>query len=340
MYKFNFNKKFFISGKKIKNFSKPFIIAEIGNNHNQKFDNVKKLIDLAVKFKCDAVKFQLYKADDLVSKNDKNYKLFKSNELKLSWIKKINNYTRKNKILYFFSIFEKRYIKILEKINVPAYKIASSELLNFELLNAIAKTGKPIFISTGMSDPMDIYQSLNFLDRCGAKKIVLMQCSTSYPLKLEEVNLRIIDQYKKFFNNIPVGFSDHTTSIFTPSFAVAKGVSAIEKHFTLSNKMPGVDHSTSLNPENFKKMVDIISLAYKSNGYKTKYLLQDEKKFGRRYGLYFNKNLTKGNILKFKDITYLRPRLGESINSLELVINRKLKKPVKKNTPIKLDYFI
>ena len=336
---YKFNKEVKIGLRKIKNLNKPFIISEIGNNHNQNFVYLKKMIDYSIQNKCEAVKFQLYKAEDLVNKEDKNYKIFKANELNRNWVIQIKKYCSKKKILPFFSLFNHRDVKFLEKYNFFAYKIASSELLNFSLLEEVAKTNKIIFISAGMSDEVDIIQALNFLNKKGAKNIILLLCYSLYPQKIEKCNLNILDRWRKIFSDIPIGFSDHTRSVYTPAFAVSKGASVIEKHFTLNNNFRGPDHKTSLNQKDFLKMTKLINLSFTANGNYLKELDPLERKFGRRNGLYFKNNVSKGSHLTMDNIKIAQPRLGLSPSSIEMVLNRKLNKSAKKNKPINLNYF-
>ena len=339
MLEYKFKKEVAIKSRLIKNFNRPFIISEIGNNHNQKFSYLKKMIDHSIKNRCEAVKFQLYKAEDLVSRDDKNYKIFKSNELNIKWVKKIKDYCTKKKILPFFSIFNHKDVKFLEKYNFFAYKIASSELLNFKLLEEVFKTKKIIFISTGMADDLDIIQALNFLNKKGARKVVLLLCYSLYPQNLEQCNLNLIDKWRKLFNDMPIGLSDHTKSIYTPAFAVSKGACVIEKHFTLNNSLKGPDHKTSLNPKNFSKMTELINLSFIANGSSIKKLDPLEKKFGRRNGLYFKNKISKGSYLTIDEIEIRRPRLGLAPSAIEKVVNRMLIKSAKKNEPINLSYF-
>ena len=339
MLEYKFNKEVKIGLRKIKNLNKPFIISEIGNNHNQNFAYLKKMVDYSVQNKCEAVKFQLYKAEDLVNSEDKNYKIFKANELNHNWVKKIKDYCLKKKILPFFSLFNHNDVKFLEKYNFFAYKIASSELLNFDLLEAVAKTKKVIFISAGMSDEVDIIQALNFLNEKGAKNVVLLLCYSLYPQSLEKCNLNILDKWRKIFSDMPIGLSDHTKSVYTPSFAVSKGASVIEKHFTLNNNLKGPDHKTSLNPKDFSKMTKLIDLSFTANGSHVKKLDPLEKKFGRRNGIYFKNNISKGSYLTIDKIKIAQPRMGLSPSSIEMVLNRKLNKSAKKNKPINLSYF-
>lgn len=337
---FNFKKKFSIAGKKIYNFGEPYIIAEIGSNYDQSLSKIIKYINLSKKLGAHCVKFQLFKASDLLEKNNKNFKIFQQNELPVKWLKKISKFCKKKNIDFLCSPFSIQAVKSLKEIHICAYKIASSEILNFDLLNEIAKQKKPIILSSGMANLEDVILSLNYLKKKKCRKIALLQCTSNYPTDIIDLNLNVINTYKKLFNDIPVGLSDHSSSTISPALAVAKGSCIIEKHLTLNNKNTGPDHSYAMNPKEFRIMIENIKIAQKCNGSFNKKMHLLEKKYGRKKGIYYLKNFKKQHLVTFKDICVKNFKQGIQAKKIELIINRKLLKNVKKNEPVKKgDFF-
>ena len=185
-------------------------------------------------------------------------------------------------MLFFASLFNSRYISNLEKINTPVYKLASSEIDNFTLLKKLSNTNKPLLISTGMTDLENINKTITFLDKLKVNKIALLQCSSLYPQNINDLNLNVIETLKNKFPNIPIGFSDHSESIYPPAFAVSRGACIIEKHITIDKNDKGPDHSYALTTEQFSEMIKLINEAYKAGGKFTKELHEIEKKTARR----------------------------------------------------------
>jgi len=330
-----FKNQFKLGKRKIKNYKQPYVIAEIGSNYDQNLKKAFQYIELSKKLGADCVKFQLFKASNFFEEKDKNYDLFKKNELPIKWLKKISTYCKKKKIDFMCSPFSAELVNHLKKINVSAYKIASSEILNFDLLHEVVKQKKPIFLSTGMATFNDVVLSLKYLKKKKVKNITLLQCTSNYPTKIEDLNLNVIDTYKRSFNNIPVGLSDHSSSVLAPALAVSKGACVIEKHLTLNKNNSGPDHSYAMNPKNFKMMMKNIDLAFLCNGSsnKKKHLL--EKKFGRKKGLYFKKNLKKGRKISFSLIKVKSFKVGIRANDINKIINKKITKDVKIDQPIR-----
>ena len=334
----NFADKIILNNKTISKSNKPFIIAEIGSNFNQNLNLAKKLISSAKKCGADAVKFQLFKADILYPKNKdkKMNKLFKSIELKISWAKKLKEYSDKIGIIFFASAFDINSAKFLEKINVKLHKVASSELTNFKLINFLAKTKKPLLLSTGMSDMDDIYNALNI---CSSKRnfnVVVMQCGSMYPLTYNFVNLNVLNEYEKKFKTL-VGFSDHTKDNISSLVALGKNSIVFEKHFTLNKKSKGPDHFYALEPKELKIYIDQLKKGYKTLGSKKKDLLPIEKKFSRREGIYFKKDLSLGSKILRKHLYVKRPPLGLRSKYMKNILGKKLIRNVKKNEPLTMD---
>ncbi len=301
--------KFFIGERELSISNQPYIIAEIGSNFDQDFETACKLIDVAKKSGADAVKFQLFKSEALYPKKDELYNLFKKVELDPKWIPQLSEYCSKIKIDFLASAFDPLSLDILEKNEVIAHKIASSETTNLLLLNKVAKTGKPLIISTGMCDFVDIEEALCISYANKNHNICIMQCGSLYPLDSKNANLNVIDTFQKKYNHL-VGFSDHTLDNTAAITAVGVGARIFEKHITLDNKSKGPDHFYALEPNKFKSYVDAIKKSFLCLGSYDKNLLEDEKKIGRREGLYLSRNIKKGEIIKNTDIISKRPAIG------------------------------
>tara|TARA_B100000029_G_scaffold473429_1_gene514828 strand:+ start:1168 stop:2175 length:1008 start_codon:yes stop_codon:yes gene_type:complete len=301
--------KFEIDGKIIGSGYPPYVIAEAGSNFNQSLTVAKQLIDVAVDAKADAIKFQLFSADSLYSSTDPEYKLFKQVELNREWIPELYDYANSHNITFLASSFDKKSVDVLENVNIAAHKIASSETTNASLMAYIASKGRPIILSTGMCDLIDVQEAVNICKNNGCDSIAILQCSTIYPLPIEQANVSVIDLYQKIFS-APVGFSDHTMSNIASISAVAKGANVIEKHFTLDKSAEGPDHFYALEPDELKIFISSLHDAYSAIGNSKKDLLGEEREFGRREGIYAAKNIKKGEKITLDNIYLKRPALG------------------------------
>ena len=244
-----------------------FIIAEAGVNHSGKLSLAKKLIDLAADSGVDAIKFQNFKADQLILQNvskapyqkkitnpkQDQYSMLKLLEMDFKKTKALKEYCEKKKLLFLSTPFDEKSLNDLIKLNLDAYKISSTDINNPLLLKKIARLNKPIFLSTGMSLLKDVEKALKIISKFN-KKIVLLQCTANYPIKDNEANLNVIKTYKKKFK-ILTGFSDHTSGVGASPYSVAIGVAVIEKHFTLNKSFKGPDHKASLSPKELKLFV-------------------------------------------------------------------------------------
>ncbi|MCS7244072.1 MAG: N-acetylneuraminate synthase [Candidatus Calescibacterium sp.] len=256
-----------------------FIIAEAGVNHNGKIETAFEMIDIALYVEANAIKFQTYITEELVSESSvlaeyqklsgfKNqFEMLKKYELTFEDFEKIKKYCDSKGIMFMSSPFDLKSACFLNKLGLKIFKIASGEITNYPLLKQIAKYGKKVILSTGMCNLIDIEKAINILTKFGLEreKIALMHCNTEYPTKFEDVNLRAIQTLKEKFN-LEVGFSDHTTGIEASIAAVALGASIIEKHLTLDRNMEGPDHKASLEPNEFKRLVQAIRNVEKSLG--------------------------------------------------------------------------
>jgi N-acetylneuraminate synthase/N,N'-diacetyllegionaminate synthase len=335
-----------IDGKTVGKEYPCFIIAEAGVNHNSSVELAKKLITAAKDARADAVKFQTFKAENIVIKNaekaeyqkettgigESQYEMIKNLELSEDDFKKLADYANKKDILFLSSPFDKESVDLLDEMNVPAFKIASGEITNFPLLKHIAKKEKPIILSTGMSTLGEVEEALNVIRSEGDKDVILLHCVSNYPARREDVNLRAMKTLKQAFK-LPVGFSDHTLGITASIVAVALGACIIEKHFTLDKNLPGPDHKASLEPDELKEMVNAIRDVEKALGDGIKRPTKEEeeiKKVARR-SIVAKEDISKGTIITEDMLDVKRPGTGIEPKHLNLVIGRRTKGSIKKD---------
>jgi N-acetylneuraminate synthase/N,N'-diacetyllegionaminate synthase len=326
-----------------------FIIAEAGVNHNGDLSLAKKLIDLAKGSGADAVKFQTFKAEEIVtprigkasyqknitSPQESQYEMLKRLELKDSDFKTLAAYANKKNIIFLSSPFDKKSVDLLEEIGVSAFKIASGEITNLPLLEYIAKKDKPIILSTGMASLDEIKQALQVINTAGKQEVILLHCVTSYPVKIEEVNLKaIITLGKKF--NLLVGFSDHTEGIIAPAAAVVLGACIIEKHFTLDKNLPGPDHSASLGPEELKSLVRAVRDTEKAlgNGLKQPTAAEEAIKIYARKSIVAKVDIPRGVYIKEDMLSIKRAGKGIEPKYLKDIVGKIIKRSIKKDQPL------
>jgi len=315
-----------------------YIIAEIGANHNCNMKIAKSLIDKASEAGVDAVKFQTYKAETLYSKktprfskdNMDPFDLIKQCELPRDWHKELFEYTVDRNLHFLSSPFDYEAVDLLDKIGAPAYKIASFEIVDLELLEYIAKKKKPIILSTGMANLGEIEEALEAIRKQGNNNIVLLHCNSMYPSPADIVNLNAINTMSSVFK-IPIGFSDHTIGIHISIAAVAKGATVIEKHFTLDRKMDGPDHHFAIEPSELKQMVSFIRDIEKAQGTGIKEVSKKEKEMyekGRRSIIALEK-IPKGTKITREMLIIKRPGYGIKPKFIDNVIGKTAKKDIK-----------
>lgn len=319
-----------------------FVISEIGANHNLDINNAYKLIDLSVEAGADAVKFQSYKASTLYSRyvprrqlegggqGPEIYSLIESIQMPYDWHAPLKKYCDQKGIIFLSTPFDHEAVDSLEAVGMPAYKIASSEIGDPLLLKKIARTGKPIIMSTGKADLQEVETALRWIHEEGNKQVVLLHCTVSYPAKYEAMNLRAMLTMKEKFQTL-VGLSDHNLENITAVAAVAMGAKVVEKHITLSKTMPGPDHKFALEPEEFRQLVDWIRKTEVALGNGVKQLHASEeqgKKLGNR-SLHVRDDLKAGHVVRLEDLIVKRPNLGIAPKELDAVVGKKLKRDVK-----------
>ena len=304
--------------------NKVFIIAEAGVNHNGSIDMAKKLIDVATDAGADVVKFQTFKATNLVSKNaekaDYQKKTTDRNETQLDMIKELElpfeahqeliEYCSKKNIQFLSTPFDLDSIDFLDSLNLPLLKVPSGEITNLPYLRKINQKRRPVILSTGMADIEEIAAALQVLKDC---KVSLLHCTTEYPCPYEDVNLKAMQTMKQQFN-LPVGYSDHTKGIEVPIAAVAMGAEIIEKHFTLDRNLPGPDHKASLEPDELKAMVSTIRHIEQAIGNGNKVAAKSEIKNINiaRKSIVAACPIKKGEVLSEENLTVKRPGNGIS----------------------------
>lgn len=308
-----------IGYKKIGSSQPVFVIAEAGINHNGTFSIAKKMIDMAKKAGADCIKFQTHIVEEEMTKTNilpgkisktPLWDIIKNCELTEVEESKLNDYCKEKKILFMSTPFSIPAVDRLEKLKMKGYKIGSGELTNIPFLKYIAKKGKPVILSSGMSNLNEI-KSAVILFKNFKIPLALLQTTSEYPCDYKDVNLGVIETYKKLFN-IPVGISDHSLGIYTALGAVAKGACIVEKHVTLDKKMPGPDQKLSLEPQELVELVKgckAIKLALGS----TKKILKKELpvlRFARESVVTLEK-ISKGEKFSEENITTKRPNTGQ-----------------------------
>jgi len=305
-----------------------YIIAEAGVNHNGSFDIACKLVDAAKKAGVDCVKFQTFKSENLVSRNASKADYQKATtgdssqqdmlrQLELSYDEfiKLKEYCDKVGVRFLSTPFDFESIDFLNTIDMPFWKIPSGEVTNLPYLMALAKTGKPIVMSTGMCEMDEIEAAIKVLKENGASEIKLLHCNTEYPTPFEDVNLKAMDTMRERFG-VEVGYSDHTKGIEVTIAAVALGATIIEKHFTLDRNMEGPDHRASLEPEELAAMVSGIRNIEKAIGLGDKTASPSERKNKAvaRKSIVAKTDIKKGERFTEENITVKRP--GSGINPM------------------------
>jgi N,N'-diacetyllegionaminate synthase len=316
---------------------KVFIIAEAGVNHNGSLEIAKKLIDVACEAKADAIKFQTFKTENLVSKsaskaqyqkettdaNESQFDMIKKLELDIDTHKKLIQYCEQKNIMFLSTPFDLDSIKLLDSLGLDIFKIPSGEITNLPYLRAIGKLKKKVVLSTGMANMDEIKDALNILTQAGTKKenITVLHANTQYPTPMEDVNLKAMQSIGKEFD-ISYGYSDHTLGIEVDIAAVAMGASVIEKHFTLDKMMKGPDHKASLEPQELISMIKSIRNIELALGSNNKIPSPSETP---------NINIVRKSIVAAKDI-----KKGEIFSNENLAIKR----PANGISPMKWDEII
>jgi pseudaminic acid synthase len=339
--------QFTIDGRHIAPDMPPYIIAELSANHMGDFERAKEMVAAAVNAGADAVKLQTYEpskitmdcdSDDFVIgdglwSGQKYHDLYKEAMTPKEWHKPLFDYAHKLGATIFSSPFDLDAVDFLEELDAPAYKIASFELVDLELIKKCAATGKPMIMSTGLATPEDIEDALIAAKSAGATQIALLHCISAYPAPASAANLTTIqDMAGKY--DLPIGLSDHTLTEAVPVAATALGAQIIEKHFTLSRSDGGADAAFSLEPHEFKRMADAARIAHAALG-APRYGPIDEEKISMqsRRSLYFNKDLPAGHIIGENDVVCVRPGYGLKPKHLASLHGKVLMREITRGEP-------
>lgn len=338
---------------------KVLIIAEAGVNHNGDFGLAKQLIDAASDAGADFIKFQTFKADKLVSKtaakadyqtkntNDEElsqYEMLMQLQLPEEWHYELKDYAVQKGITFLSTGFDEESVDFLDKLGIPFFKIPSGEISNKPFIEHIAQKGKPVILSTGMSDMEEIRSAIEVLISKGMDKsmITVLHCNTEYPTPMSDVNLLAMNRIKEELG-VEVGYSDHTLGIEVPIAAVALGGIIIEKHFTLDKNMAGPDHKASLDPNELKAMVSAIrniELAISGSGNKIPSQSEIKNKIIARKSIHLKCDLPAGHVITVEDVEMKRPGNGISPMDIDKVIGKRLLKPLEKESILSFKDFV
>ena len=333
-----------IAGRRISPDTAPYIIAELSANHMGDLNRALEMVKAAADAGADAVKLQTYDPDKITMNCESDdfqikgglwhgqsyHALYTDAMTPRDWHKPLFDYAAKLGVTMFSSPFDLSAVDFLETLNVPAYKIASFELVDLELIKKAAATGKPIIMSTGLAVPEEINDALEAARGAGAAEIMLLHCISAYPAPADAANLATINDMAKRYG-VPIGLSDHTLTEAVPVAATALGAQVIEKHFTLSRSDGGADAAFSLEPAEFKRMAEAVRIAHAAIG-SVRYGPVDVEKreLQSRRSLYIAADLPAGHKLKAADIACVRPGYGLKPKHLSDLVGAALVKSVKK----------
>jgi pseudaminic acid synthase len=329
-----------------------YVIAELSANHNQKFDQAVKIVAAAKDAGADAVKLQTYTADTITIQSDKKYfrvgggtlwdgrslhDLYGEAYTPWEWQPRLKRVANDLGLDLFSTPFDATAVDFLEEMKVPAHKVASFEIVDIPLIQKIARTGKPMIISTGMATLEEIDEAVKAARAAGATQIALLKCTSAYPAAPEEMNLRTIPELSRRFG-VPAGLSDHTMGVAVPVAAVALGACIIEKHLTLSRSEPGPDSAFSLEPHEFKAMVDSVRVAEKALGAVQFGCSPKEarSKMFRR-SLFVVRDVKRGEPFTAENLRSIRPGHGLHTRHMSEVLGQRARQDIERGTPLSWD---
>jgi pseudaminic acid synthase len=342
-----------IAGKHIGPSYPPYIIAELSANHNGSIKRALKSIDAAHKAGANAIKLQTYTADTMTIDCDREefmikkglwkgyklYDLYKWAETPYDWHEEIFAYAKNRGITIFSTPFDESAVDLLEKLNAPAYKIASFENTDIPLIKYVAKTGKPIILSTGMASIFEISEAVDAVRAGGCSDLVLLHCVSGYPTPINQSNICRVSELGRRFDAVP-GLSDHTLGIVSSIAAIARGACVIEKHFTIDRSDKGPDSEFSIMPDELRSLCEAAHDAWQSIGTLgfDREPIETSNSIFRR-SIYFVSDLPSGSVIQEKDIRRIRPGFGLAPKYFETLVGRTLKVDVKFGMPVTWDVF-
>ena len=346
------NKKIFLGDHLICEEAPAFIIAEMSANHLMDFDRAVAIMRAAKESGADAIKLQTYTPDSITLNCDDPcfqitqgtiwdgttlYKLYETAYTPWEWQPELKKIAEEMGLIFFSSPFDLSSVDFLEKMDVPAYKVASPEINDIPFLKKIAQTGKPIIISTGVAYMADIELALRTCKEAGNEQVILLKCTSTYPAPYEDINLKTIPSMRETFDCI-VGLSDHTMGVAVAGAGVALGAKVIEKHLTLRRADGGADAAFSMEPAEFKEMADHIRMIEKAMG-KVTYDLTNKQKRSREHSrsLFVAKDMKAGEIFTSENLRSVRPAFGLHTMYYEEILGKKITRDAKLGTPLSWD---
>jgi len=330
---------------------KPYIVAEMSGNHNHDLQRALQILDAAKSSGANAVKLQTYRADTITIDHHSEefivkgglwngqrlYDLYEEAHTPWEWHKPLFEYAEKIGITIFSSPFDDTAVDFLEKLNAPAYKIASPEIIDLGLIRKVASTGKPIIMSTGAATFEEIDEAVQTARSAGATQLTLLHCTAAYPAPIEEANLSTIQALKDRFNTV-VGLSDHTPGTIVSALAVGLGASFIEKHFTLSRADGGVDSAFSIEPKELSELVQTCNTAYLTIGNPSFGPTESEANVQKnRRSLYVVEPIAKGELFTPKNIRSIRPAKGLKPKYYEEILGRRATRDLSFGEPLAIN---
>ncbi len=329
-----------------------YVIAEVSANHHQKFDEAVKIIHAAHQAGASAVKLQTYTPDTITIASDRKefrlasgtiwdgctlYELYGQAYTPWEWQPRLKQVANDLGLDLFSTPFDATAVDFLEEMKVPAHKLASFELVDIPLIQKMARTGKPLIMSTGMSTVEEIEEAVQTARQAGAAEIALLKCTSAYPALPEEMNLRTIPELSQRFG-VPVGLSDHSMDVAVPVAAVALGACILEKHLTLSRSEPGPDSAFSLEPHEFKAMVDAVRVAEKALG-EVHFGFGEKESSSRvfRRSLFVVQDVKQGEVFTSSNVRSIRPGYGLHTRHLPEILGRRASRDAERGTPMSWD---
>jgi pseudaminic acid synthase len=344
-----------IAGRRIGTGFPAYVIAEVSANHNQSFEVAEDIVRAAKRAGADAVKLQTYRPDTITIQSGEScfrvgggtlwdgrtlYDLYAEAYMPWEWQPRLKKVAEGLGMDLFSSAFDPIAVDFLEEMGVPAHKVASFELVDIPLIQKMAGTGKPLIMSTGMATVEEIEEALNSAREAGANQIALLKCTSAYPAPPEEMNLLTIPEMARRFG-VPVGLSDHTLGAAAPVAAVALGACIIEKHLTVSRSTPGPDSAFSLEPQEFKDMVDAVRTAEKALG-KVCFGLSGKEQASRafRRSLFVVEDVKQGEAFTAANVRSIRPGDGLHPRHLAEVLGKRAAQGIKRGTPLRWEFVV
>lgn len=327
-----------------------YLIAEIGANFDKNLDKAKRLVDAAKKAGADCAKFQTFSTPRIVSEGGFSLmklkgvhgswgrtvsEVFKDAEFPREWHKEISEYCAKVGIDFSTSPYDFEAVDLCEQLNVPFIKIGSGEITWLEMLEYVARKGKPLMLATGDATLSEIDEAVRTIEAAGNRNLILMQCITNYPSRIDSANVNVLKTYQTAFD-ILTGYSDHSPGPVVALASVVLGGCVIEKHFTLNKADKGPDHPHSMNPAEFKLMSDYVRELERAMGSTRKEVVAEESEtvYVQRRGLYAKRAIPKGKVLEAEDVDVLRPALGIPPKFKSVVVGKTAKIDIKQGQPL------